>query len=96
LANSPRHLGKARITVPLIHPSLFGGFDMQYEGSRSSLSGARIPPFAVANATLSGHALRNRLEISGSIYNLANTAFFDVGPRKTYRTRCAMTGVRSD
>ncbi len=48
LANSPRHLGKTRITVPLIRPSLFGGFDMQYEGHRTSLAGARIPSFAVA------------------------------------------------
>ena len=80
LANSPRHLGKVRITVPLIHPSLLGGFDMQYEGRRTSLAGARISSFAVANATMSGQALRNRLEISGSIYNLANKVFFDVGP----------------
>jgi len=94
LANSPRHLGKARITVPLIQASLFGGFDMQYEGFRTSLAGVRVPSFAVANATLSGHALRKRLEISGSIYNLTNKAFFDVGPPEDIQDTLRQDGRR--
>lgn len=78
--NSPRQLGKAHMTVPLIRSSLFGGLALQYEGSRKSLTGALVPSFVVANATISGCALGNRLEISGSVYNLANQGFFDVAP----------------
>jgi outer membrane receptor protein involved in Fe transport len=80
LVNSPRHLGKIRFDAPIPGPSLTGGFDMRFSGARTSLRGNRVPPFVVANGTLSGLTLKRRLEISSGVYNVFNNAAFDVAP----------------
>jgi hypothetical protein len=53
---------------------------MRFSGARTSLRGNRVPPFVVANGTLSGLTLKRRLEISSGVYNVFNNAAFDVAP----------------
>ena len=41
LVNSPQHLGKLNISVPLLSRRLFASGDAQYESSRKTLQGTR-------------------------------------------------------
>jgi outer membrane receptor for ferrienterochelin and colicins len=82
LVNSPRHLVKLNLTAPFYRRRLFASGDAQYVDTRQTLAGNRLPGFPVFNATLFGHALRNRLDVSASVYNLLDRHYFDVGPEE--------------
>ena len=79
LANSARQLAKFNLIAPLRSRRLFGSFDAQYTGSRTTLAGNTVQGFTVVNATLLGHAFGRRADLSASIYNLFNKKYFDPG-----------------
>lgn len=76
LSNSPAHLAKLNITETLWKGRLIAGFDGQYESSRTTISGDRLGGFPVFNLTISSGKSFNRLELSGSIYNFMDRAYF--------------------
>jgi len=79
LANSPRHLVKANLAVPLVQKKLFGAVDAQYTSSRLTLAGTRLDAFPIFNLTLLGHALGQHLDVSASLYNVFDKKYFDPG-----------------
>jgi len=70
LNNSPRHMAKLNLIVPLYKEYLFAGLDLQYYSSMKTIAGARSSGFLTANATLFSHEIIKGLEVSASIYNL--------------------------
>ncbi len=79
LANSPLHLGKLNLSVPVVRQRLFASLDAQYTSSVQSLAGNTISGFGVFNATLLGHAFSKRLDVSASVYNLLDKKYFNPG-----------------
>jgi iron complex outermembrane receptor protein len=83
LSNSPRHLGKLDVSIPvqqrLVRPRLFASLDAQYTSSAQTLAGNTVSGFSVLNFTLLGHALGKHLDLSGSVYNVFNKKYFDPG-----------------
>jgi outer membrane receptor for ferrienterochelin and colicins len=77
LTNSPKHLLKLNIHVPIIKKNLFTGIEAQYTGPRRTLAGNNTGGFAVANLTLLSRELIEGLEISGNIYNLFDKKYGD-------------------
>jgi outer membrane receptor for ferrienterochelin and colicins len=77
LTNSPRHLVKGNIVVPLLRDRLFLGGEEQYQSSRTTLSGAQTGGAYVTNATLSWRTPLSGLEFSLSAYNLFNNRYSD-------------------
>jgi outer membrane receptor for ferrienterochelin and colicins len=77
LTNSPRHLLKLNIHVPIIKKYLSTGIEAQYTGPRRTLAGNDTGGFVVANLTLLSQELIKGLEISGSIYNLFDKKYGD-------------------
>ena len=77
LTNSPRHLLKLNIHVPIIKKYLSTGIEAQYTGPRRTLAGNNTGGFVVANLTLLSQELIKGLEISGSIYNLFDKKYGD-------------------
>ncbi len=75
LANSARHLLKARLVLPLVTDKLFLGLEEQYTGSKQILSGGTTDGYFVSNLTLFSRNLLHNLELSGSIYNLFNSGY---------------------
>lgn len=75
LDNSPRHLGKASLEVPLVPELMFASVDLQYHGSAKTLSGARTEAFWLANATLYGRTFGKRLDVSVGIYNVFDASY---------------------
>ena len=80
LTNSPHHLAKLNLIVPLLQQRLFAGLEGQFSGRCATLAGKSTSSFQVFNATLLWHAMGKHLDISGSAYNLLDKKYFDPAP----------------
>jgi len=79
LDNSPRHMGKANLTVPLLGQRLFAGLEGQALGRRYTVARDSVASYQVFNATLLGRSLGKHLDAAVSIYNLLDKRYFDPG-----------------
>lgn len=78
-SNSPRHLAKANLILPIWRERVFGGIEVQYSSgvlTRPESSPDRAPAFWIANLTLFSREIVPNLEISASLYNLFDRAYF--------------------
>jgi outer membrane receptor for ferrienterochelin and colicins len=78
LTNSPQHLGKFDVSVPVLQ-RLFASLDAQYTSSVQTLAGNTLSGFSVFNFTMLGHSLGKHLDLSGSVYNVFNKKYFEPG-----------------
>ncbi len=69
-ANSPRHLAKFRVKIPLIERRLFAGVETLYRGDVRTLGGRTAGGFNVVNLTLTYDNIIPNLDAGLSIYNL--------------------------
>ncbi|MBI5641704.1 MAG: TonB-dependent receptor [Nitrospirae bacterium] len=79
LSNSPRHLVKFGMAVPLIRELVFAGIELQYTGRRKTLSGNSAAGFFLTNLTFFSRNLAKGLEITASVYNLFDKRYGDPG-----------------
>jgi len=77
--NSPRHLAKANISMPVYRSSVYISPELQYSSPRLTLAGNRTRDAVTANLTILGRNLIQGLEASASIYNLFDTRYGDPG-----------------
>jgi outer membrane receptor for ferrienterochelin and colicins len=77
LINSPKHLGKLNIIVPLLPNKLFAGFETQYVAQRNNARGNAVPGYTLANLTLTSRNWIKGLELSASVYNLFDKRYGD-------------------
>jgi len=89
-SDSPEHLFKFNLSVPLIREKLFAGLEFQYTSSRrtvfttvtgDTLPGVDAADFGVVNFTLFSRNLLKNLELSASIYNLLDESYADPSTR---------------
>jgi iron complex outermembrane receptor protein len=69
LSNSPSHLVKLNLSVPLLKNALIASTDAQYEASRTTDAGDRVGGFPLCDFTLFTPP-RHHWELSFSVYNL--------------------------
>ena len=79
LVNSPRHIAKLNVTIPIWSDKLFAGIEEQFMSSRRTLNGAETGDVYQTNLTLFSQKIIKKLEFSGSIYNLFNNKYGDPG-----------------
>jgi outer membrane receptor for ferrienterochelin and colicins len=79
LDNSPRHLAKFNLTVPLIEQSLLLGVEGQFLGRRLTLSQDTLSSYQVFNLTLLGHEFQKHLDVAASVFNVLDKKYFDPG-----------------
>ncbi|HKX31810.1 MAG TPA: TonB-dependent receptor [Blastocatellia bacterium] len=79
LTNSPRHLGKFNLVVPLVKWRAFADLELQYTSRRKTLAGAAADAFWLSNLTLFGQKLVKGLDLSLSLYNLFDRKYGDPG-----------------
>jgi len=77
LVNSPRHLAKLNLIVPLLAEKVFAGGETQYVGKRTSLQGDIARAYHIVNLTLSGRNLVKGLDGSAGVYNLFDYRYGD-------------------
>ncbi len=73
--NSPSNLVKLNLTMPLFRQKLSAALDGVYTGEVTTLAGNTLGGFSVLNATLIGHTLGKRADISASVYNLLDKKY---------------------
>ncbi len=78
LVNSPSHLARASLTLP-VADRLSAGVDGEYMSSRRTLAGRETGDVFLANLTLLARRLPGRLEASASVYNLFDRRYGDPG-----------------
>ncbi len=79
LDNSPRHMAKFNLMVPLLGQRLFAGVEGQFLGRRFTLTQNSLSSYQVFNVTLLGHTLGKHLDLATSIYNIFDKKYFDPG-----------------
>jgi outer membrane receptor for ferrienterochelin and colicins len=90
IPDSPNHLVKFDVSVPVISEKLFAGLEFEYTSSRDSLDtltgpggqpitvqGEQAGGFAVVNFTLFSRNLLKNVDVSASIYNLLDRHYVD-------------------
>lgn len=77
LSNSPRHLAKANLILPLLQKKLFASFEGQEISRRLTVVGTEVGGSFVANATLYSKELLGKLRASASFYNLFSKRYAD-------------------
>jgi iron complex outermembrane receptor protein len=90
LPDSPMHLVKANISVPVYRDKIFAGLELQYVSSShtiftdlsgSTQPGPDAPDFVVLNFTLYSHSLVKNLDASASLYNLLGNKYEEPATR---------------
>ena len=81
LSNSPRHMLKGNLCLPLLSPKLTGSLEAQYMSDRQTISGGRAGGFTVVNATLMSTHLAG-LELAVSVYNIFDKEYGDPSAQK--------------
>ncbi len=79
LVNSPRHLAKLNLTVPLVRDKVFLGIEEQYTSRKKTLAGDFAKAYFVTNLTLFSRNILKNLEVSASIYNLFDYDYDNLG-----------------
>ena len=77
LSNSPQHMGKVRLDLPLWRTNVFAGLEVQAMSARQTVSGGEAGAYWLANFTLFSRELVKGLEFSASLYNLLDQRHSD-------------------
>ena len=92
--NSPQHLFKFNLSVPVLKEKLFVSAEYQFTGSRrtsftsdtgDTLPGVDAPGYSVLNLTLLGKNIVKNLDASASVYNVFDQAYSD--PSTSYHVQ---------
>jgi iron complex outermembrane receptor protein len=75
LSNSPRHLAKLNVLVPIYEDKILAGLELQYSSDVKTLAGKRTDPYWLLNATLFSQKIVKGLEFSASVYNLLDQRY---------------------
>lgn len=79
LINSPEHMVKLNLIVPLVRGKVFAGIEEQYTSPRKTLAGNEANDFFITNLTLFSQKIIKGLEASASVYNLLDKKYGDPG-----------------
>jgi len=93
LVNSPRHLAKANVSMPVYRSMIFMSPELQYTSPRLTLAGNRTRDAVIANLTILGRDLIQGLEASAGIYNLFDTRYGDPGSSEHKQDIIAQDGI---
>jgi len=77
LSNSPEHMVKANLILPLWRNKLFAGVEQQYTSLRKTIDNSYTSEFFITNITLFAQRMAKGLELSASVYNVFNTRYSD-------------------
>jgi iron complex outermembrane receptor protein len=77
LTNSPAHLGKLNLIVPVVKDMAGVGIEEQYMSRRRSEGGDYAGSFFITNITLFSHTIKDHLSLSASVYNLFDKQYGD-------------------
>ena len=80
--NSPKHIGKMYLSVPLFQQKVFATVDTQYLSHRMTIHDERVSSYAIVNLTLLGKQIGKNLDLSFSVDNVLNKRYSDPGAQQ--------------
>jgi outer membrane receptor for ferrienterochelin and colicins len=80
LSNSPEHVAKLSLSVPLWQDKIFASAELQAMSQRDTVRGGNVGGVWLANTTLFSRELVKGLEVSATLYNLFNQRYGDPVP----------------
>lgn len=101
MPDSPEHLIKLNVSVPLWRDKVFAGLEYQYTSQRDSfhntseprtVQGESVRGFSVVNFTLYSRDIVKNLECSASVYNLFDKTYSDPATRFHVQDRIEQNG----
>jgi len=93
VTNSPQHLVKANLMVPLLKDKIFAGLEEQYTSKRSLLDGSDAGSFFITNLTFSTQNFIRGMEVSMSVYNLLGQTYADPASREHAQSAIEQDGL---
>ncbi|MEN6624399.1 MAG: TonB-dependent receptor [Smithella sp.] len=90
--NSPQHLIKGVLTIPLWKDKLSAGLEELYSSERKLLDGTETGSSFITNITLLSRNLIRDFELSASIYNVFNTGYSDPASREHVQSAIEQDG----
>jgi iron complex outermembrane receptor protein len=82
VTNSPRHLVKANLMVPLLKDKIFAGLEEHYASKRKLLNGSDTGSVFITNLTFSAQNFIKGMEVFLSVYNLFGQTYEDPASRE--------------
>jgi outer membrane receptor for ferrienterochelin and colicins len=81
LEDSPAQLAKANVVYSISRRWPTVGFELQYTDARKTLAGSQVGSYVLSNLTITSREFARGFRLSGSIYNVFNSAYSDpIGP----------------
>jgi iron complex outermembrane receptor protein len=75
LVDSPKHLVKFNVIVPVVPENLFAGVEVLYDSKARTLAGNEAEGFVLTNLTLTYVSPSKHVEVAASVYNLLDTEY---------------------
>jgi outer membrane receptor for ferrienterochelin and colicins len=77
LTNSPKHLAKLNLIVPVVKEKLFSAAELHYTSKRKTKTGNYVDDYFMTNLNLYTQLFENRVRISAGVFNLFDEAYMD-------------------
>jgi outer membrane receptor for ferrienterochelin and colicins len=75
--NSPHHLAKLNLILPILNDKVFLGIEERYTSKKMTRDGSNTPEFFLTNLTLFSKNILKNLEVSAKVYNLFDKRYGD-------------------
>jgi outer membrane receptor for ferrienterochelin and colicins len=92
LANSPKHLTKVNLSLPLLQKKFFASVDAQYVSERRTIAQTELGGFFVMNLTFFTRKITEKFDFSGGLYNLLDKRYADSGGLEHVQTSIPRDG----
>ena len=92
LTNSPKHLPKVNLSVPLVQNKLFASVDAQYVSKVRTIAQTELGGFLVMNLTFSTRKITDKCDLSGGFYNLFDKRYANSGGLEHVQTSIPQDG----
>jgi outer membrane receptor for ferrienterochelin and colicins len=79
LTNSPKHLAKLNVSIPLAKGKLFASLEGLYTSERRTIADSNVSGSFISNATIISKSLFKGFDVSASVYNLFDVRYWDPG-----------------
>ncbi len=93
LTNSPEHMAKLNLMLPVIPERLFAGSELRYMSPRKTVHDKKSDDSYVMNLTLSAPNVFKGLDLSASVYNLLNQDYGDPGSESNRQDLIPQDGI---
>lgn len=92
MTNSPTHVAKANLSIPIWRRKYFAGLEAQYVSRRRTIAQTELGGYLLTNVTLYSRKLTERVDFSASIYNVLNKPYAESGGYEHVQTSIPQDG----